>query len=160
LGDIAPLTTASVTVNSGTISLLTQPSGAVNKTFTSSLFAAATTMVIDSDRSLGAVPVSPTTNLTYTATGTLAVQPGTATVTLSANRNVSLGNITAVVSVSGGAVVGNSNLIIPGVISGGGAAALLQKTGLGALTLRGTNTAVLTVANGIQVIGGSLVLDY
>src|SRR5207237_574959 len=124
LGDIVPVSgTPTVTLNSGTFNLMTTPSGAVNKSITAISLATATTLVIDSDRSLGLVPASPATDLSFTAsTATLQVEPGvTSTITLSANRNMSVtANQAWSINVPGGPVTGNSTLVIPGVIATGG----------------------------------------
>lgn len=176
LGDLKPSgASTSVILNNnsgGLYSFLTLPNGAAPKSQTSTVINNVTdVLVIDSDRSLGAVPSSAATNLTFsTGAGTLEVQPGTASVSLSANRNIALSsNIGAVFNVPGGTVPitgvttgglnPNSTLTIPGVISGGGTG-VLSKTGLGTLVLQGTNTATDTATNGFQVIGGTLQLDY
>lgn len=175
-GDLKPSgATTAITFNNnggGLYSLLTQPAGAVNKTFTSSVInAASDIIVIDSDRSLGTVPASPATNITVsTGAGMLQVQPGTAAVTLSVNRNIvqssnigvqfnTPGSTISIGGVATGGLVGNSTLTIPGIISGGGTG-LISKLGIGTLVLQGVNTATMTHAQGFQVFAGTLQLDY
>ncbi|MDZ4782669.1 MAG: autotransporter-associated beta strand repeat-containing protein [Planctomycetia bacterium] len=162
LGDIKAVSgTPTVTFNTGIFNLLTTPAGAVNKSMAATSVAALTTLVIDSDRSLGAVPVAPATNLTLATTSTLQVQPGAnSTIILSNNRNIAVAaNAAWAINVAGGPVVGNSTLEIPGIISGGGTG-VFSKLGLGTLTLRGQNTVAATTGTGVQIFGGTLMLDY
>ena len=91
---------------------------------------------ISSDSNLGTVPGTPTTNITLNG-GTL--QSTAASLTLNANRNISL---TASSSID---VTSSNALTIPGVISG---AFILSKTDTGILTLQGTNSYGSTVING------------
>jgi autotransporter-associated beta strand protein len=108
-------------------------------TYTGGSFLNGGTLNVSSDSALGAVPGSPSTNLTFNG-GTL--QWGNA-FTLNANRNVTL-------SASGGTFDTNGfNGTVAGVISGAG---VLRKTGSGTLTLSGVNT----YTGGIQITGGTV----
>ncbi|MBL9090568.1 MAG: autotransporter-associated beta strand repeat-containing protein, partial [Planctomycetaceae bacterium] len=161
-GDIAPASgTPTLGVSSGTVVLLTQPTGAVPKSFNALNFVAATTVVIDGDRSLGAVPASAATNISYTTAGTLQVQPGSPDFSLSANRNLAVtSGINWTIVVPGGPVTGSTTLTVPGVVSGGGGTSAPVKNGLGTLRLQGTNTVAATAAAGFIVNAGALELDY
>src|SRR5205823_4367452 len=101
----------------GLFSSLTTPTGALLKTQASTVLNDSATLVIDSDRSLGTVPGAAATNLTVNSS-TLEVQPGTAsTMTLSANRKITIGgNKAPVFNVPGGLLTGDSTLVIPGII--------------------------------------------
>ncbi|MBX7206785.1 MAG: autotransporter-associated beta strand repeat-containing protein [Verrucomicrobiaceae bacterium] len=90
---------------------------------------AAGTLAINTDGSLGAVPGSASTNLQFTGSGTLRSD---ATITLNANRNVSIA--------SGATATFDSNgntLRINGIISGSGS---LAAAGAGTVTLAANNT--------------------
>ena len=178
LGDIIPVSgTPTVTLNGGAgggFSLLTTPAGAMNKSITAislnSGTGIATTLVIDSDRSLGLVPGSAVTDLTFNAASALALQPGISSVTLNANRNFVVtagaafainvpGGTPTISGVTTGGVIGNSTLTMPNIITTGGAGQF-SKQGLGTLVLQGTNTFTATGGNGLQIFGGTLQLDY
>ncbi|MGC3968977.1 MAG: autotransporter-associated beta strand repeat-containing protein [Pirellulales bacterium] len=164
MGNLAPGNAVDFTSNTGVgfFSLLSQAAGSVEKTFTSMRFANTSTVVIDGDRSLGAVPGAAGTNLTFVAgTGILQVQPGTTDVSLNVNREILItANQTAQFNVPGGAGCGASSLTIPGIIKTGGTS-VVSKTGLGTLALQGVNTFTATTANnGFAVVGGTLQLDY
>jgi autotransporter-associated beta strand protein len=128
------------------------------------------TLVIDSDRSLGAVPASVSTNLTL-GTDTIEILPGmTSAITLSSNRNIAItaaklpvfntpGDAISITGVTAGGLYGNSSLIIPGSLSGGTTGGL-TKTGLGTLTLSNASaTAFTTGAGKLNIFAGTLVLD-
>ena len=175
LGDLKPTgSTTAVTFNnnnSGLYSLLTTPNGAVAKTFTSTAgMADSSTFVIDSDRSLGAVPASVSTNLTV-GTDTFEILPGmTSAITLSSNRNIAIGagkipvfntpgDAISITGVTTAGLYGNSSLIIPGALSGATTGGL-TKTGLGTLTLSNASaTAFTTGAGKLNIFAGTLVLD-
>ena len=175
LGDLKPTgATTAITFNnnsSGVFSLLTTPNGAVAKTFTSTAgMADNDTIVIDSDRSFGAVPASVSTNLTI-GTDTFEILPGiTSAITLSSNRNIAItaaklpvfntpGDAISITGVTVGGLYGNSSLIIPGALSGGTTGGM-TKTGLGTLTLSNASaTAFTTGAGKLNIFAGTLVLD-
>ncbi len=88
------------------------------------------TLNINADAALGAVPASPTTNLTFSGNGTL--QAGAAAVSLNANRNVTInGGVTATFDTQG------NTMTVSGSICGAGS---LSKIGSGELQLWGSNT--------------------
>ncbi|MEK0447510.1 MAG: hypothetical protein RLZZ399_2831, partial [Verrucomicrobiota bacterium] len=132
--------------------------GATPKSFTSIVQSANNILVIDSDRSLGAVPGSATTSLTlnssvsnaYITGPSLWLMPGSGQVVLHPNRNVVMGASSApAIQVGLG-----DELVISGSVSG--AASQIYKTGGGSLTLRGGNS----FTGGLQILGGTLRLDY
>jgi autotransporter-associated beta strand protein len=84
---------------------------------------------ISGDAALGAVPASPSTNLTFAGNSTLK---GTGSFTLNANRNIVINSGVNATFDNPGLYVG-----IDGVISGAGS---LTKTKLGTLSLNGMNT--------------------
>ena len=175
LGDLKPTgATTAITFNnnsSGLYSLLTTPNGAVAKTYTSTAgMADSSTFVIDSDRSLGAVPASVSTNLTI-GTDTIEILPGmTSAITLSSNRNIAIGggkipifntpgDAISITGVTAGGLYGNSSLIIPGALSGATTGGL-TKTGLGTLTLSNASASAFTTGAGkLNIFAGTLVLD-
>ncbi len=160
-GDIAA--TGAISINAGGVSFLATPAGAANKIFAQNTsIAIGQSLTIDSNASLG----SGTNTLTI-GTGTVAVtntflriQPGTVSDVVLTGRAVVVGaNFQPVFDVPGGPVTGvTSNLVIPGVTSGAGTTQIL-KIGHGTLTLRGANTWTSIAANGLQIFGGSVVVD-
>ena len=160
LGDIRNASSVAFS-NASTFSFLTTPQGAMPKSYTGATTVNDNTaMVIDSDSSLGAVPGTPTTNLTLGTAASnvtnpsLWLQPGSGPVVLSANRRVVLTAAKAPAI----EVNAEDELVISGSISG--AATTLTKSGAGTLTLRGTNSFTTTSATGIQIVGGTVKLDY
>ncbi len=117
------------------------------------------TLQINADTSLGAVPATATTNLTFG--GSVTLQAG-ASVNLNANRNIAIsGAYTATFDTNG------NNMTIGGVISGASATGL-AKIGSGNLTLSNTNTyagpttisaGTLTVTNPGALSSGTVVLN-
>ena len=94
------------------------------------------TLNINSDSCLGAVPSSPSVNLSFGGSGG-TLQAG-ASVALNANRNLAIGGSGAIIDTNG------YNVSIPGVISGPGA---LGKIGAGTLTLTAANSYAGTLIN-------------
>ncbi len=163
-GDVVTSSSNQWNLNSGTFELLTTPNGAVSKTLNAAakgISLTAASLYFDSDNALGTVGASATSNyLNIVTASTVGVVPGAGAVTLSSKRGISItANIAATFNVPGGPLVGTSNLVIPGIITGGGTGAF-TKSGLGTLTLQGQNTFTATAATGITVQGGSLVLDF
>ncbi|MEA3210849.1 MAG: fibronectin-binding autotransporter adhesin [Chthoniobacter sp.] len=164
LGDVkASGATTGVTLSNnsnGLHAFLTTPVGGVAKHQTVTGIAINSTMIIDSDTSLGTVPASATTSINFTGNAnntitnpSLWVQPGSGGILLDANRNLSINtNVAPTIRVDLA-----DKLTIPGVISTGGTGAV-TKSGLGTLSLRGTNT--FTTTTGLAIIGGNLELDY
>jgi autotransporter-associated beta strand protein len=134
-------------LNAGTGGLTKIGAGQLSLFGTSSTFVGGTVVnagavVIEADGSLGAVPASPTTNVTLNG-GTLGFFVAT---TLNANRSIQL-------NTSGGTIDTQGNAVsVPGVISGNGA---LTKIGTGTLTLSGNNT----FAGPVNVNAGTLTLS-
>jgi autotransporter-associated beta strand protein len=155
-GTIAPQVT-------GAVSFLTTPAGAVNKTFAVAVsIAIGGNLIIDSNASLG----SGTNTLTI-GTGTAAatntflrIQAGTASAVTLTGRAVAIGtNFQPIFDIPGGPVTGvTSNLVLPGVVSGS-TTALIGKIGTGTLTFQGANTFNGTNANGLQIFGGTVLVD-
>lgn len=162
LGDIAA-TGAIAPQTTGAVSFLTTPTGAANKSFNQAVsIAIGGNLIIDSNASLG----SGTNTLTI-GTGTAAatntflrVQAGTSNAVTLTGRAVTIGtNFQPIFDVPGGPVTGvTSNLVLPGVVSGS-TTALIGKIGTGTLTLRGANTFNGTNANGLQIFGGTVLVD-
>ncbi|MEK0447003.1 MAG: hypothetical protein RLZZ399_2324, partial [Verrucomicrobiota bacterium] len=167
LGDIRANQFGLATNNqgAGVVNLLANSAltpGATPKTFTSIYQSNTYTLVIDSDRSLGAIPGSPSTSLTLNSAPSnlsgpsLMLQPGAgpsgSPVVLNANRNISI------VSAANPAVrvFSGDELVVAGSISG--SAGSFFKSGQGTLTLRNSNS--FTVSGSLNVLGGVLKLDY
>ncbi|MEO6741369.1 MAG: autotransporter-associated beta strand repeat-containing protein, partial [Chthoniobacteraceae bacterium] len=160
-GDIAA--TGSISISGGAISFLTTPAGAVGKSYVqTTTIPIGQSLTIDSNASLGAG-----TNTLTIGTGTAAatntflrIQPGTVSDVVLTGRAVTVGaNFQPVFDVPGSPVTNvTSNLVIPGVASGAGTTQIV-KIGLGTLTLRGANTWTSTAANGLQIYGGTVVMD-
>ncbi|MEK0445912.1 MAG: hypothetical protein RLZZ399_1233, partial [Verrucomicrobiota bacterium] len=159
LGDVRNASSLSLSGSSYS-SFLTTPAGAQAKSFSGPVTVSDnTTLIIDHDRSLGAVPSAPGTFLTLgsalnvLSNPSLWLQPGSGSVALSANRRVALSAARSpAIEVNAG-----DELIVSGSISG--AAASLLKSGEGTLTLRASNTFT-TSSTGLRVLGGTLKLDY
>ena len=97
------------------------------------------TLNVSADNNLGAVPASPTTNITFSS-GTLQFAGA---MSLSANRSILLSSF-------GGTIDTQANAVsIPGLIAG---TTSLTKVGAGTLTLSGNNT----YSGGTIVSGGTL----
>jgi fibronectin-binding autotransporter adhesin len=146
---------------SGNVSFLTQGAGAVAKSYAQPTNVGTNAvLVIDSNASLG----SSTDALSFGSTGTsglqgLKIQPGTPLVTLTGRDVLINANYNWTIDTPGGPIAGvTSELSIPGVISGGGTG-VTQKIGLGTLRLSGANTVINTPGNGLQIYGGSVLID-
>ncbi len=164
LGDVTGPTT--LTLSGGLFSFLTQVNGAVAKNYGALTTGNSSTIMIDDNRSLGAV------NGTLTiGTSTLEVQPGfTTTVSLPSGRAVAItaatipvfntpGDALSITGVTTGGLYGTSSLSIAGALSGGTTGGL-TKTGLGTLTLSNASASAFTTGAGkLNIFAGTLVLD-
>jgi autotransporter-associated beta strand protein len=104
------------------------------------------TLNVAGDASLGAVPTSPATNLTFAGNATL--QAGAPNIALAASRNLVINpSVTATLDTNGG------SLAIAGAISGSGGLAIV---GGGVLTLSGSST----FSGGAQIDSGTLNLAH
>jgi autotransporter-associated beta strand protein len=104
------------------------------------------TLNIAGDTSLGAVPASPATNVTFAGNATL--QAGASSVTLAASRNLVINpSVTATLDSNG------KNMTVADVIGGSGGLAIV---GGGVLTLSNSST----VSGGVQINGGTLDLAH
>jgi len=136
-------------VISGTGKFIKQGSGSItfsgtNSSYSGGTFITGGMLVIAGDGSLGGIPGSPATNLTFSGSGgTLQVSGD---VTLNANRNVLLS--------SNATFDTNSHaLTIPGTLTGSGS---LTEIGGGTLALTNyTTSAGTTVSNGILLMSGT-----
>ncbi len=159
-GDIAA-TTGTISINGGGVIFLTTPAGAVNKTYTTATsIAIGQSLTIDSTRSLGTAGTLTIGTGTAAATNTfLRVQAGTPSFVLT-GHTVTMGtNFQPILDVPGGPVTGvTSELILPGVF-GGSTTAIIGKIGTGTLTFRGANTFNATGGNGLQIFGGTILVD-
>ncbi len=146
--------------NSGTGGLLKQGLGSLTlasgNTYSGATTVAAGALKIMADSSLGAVPVSPATNLTINNGATLRIGVD---LTLNANRNINFAGGTAVIDTN------NFNATIAGTTTGSG---LLNKTGAGILTLAGSSSATggvtidegtIAVTSQANLPGGVLTLN-
>ena len=157
LGSIAA--TGTITINGGTALFLTTPAGAVNKSYAQTTAITGGTLVIDSNNSLGSAANQ--LSLATAAAATLRIQPGTGSaITLTGRPVVFTATFTPTFDIPGGPVTATtSNLILPGVVSGGATTAQVNKIGLGTLTFQGLNTWSSTAANGLQIYGGTVLVD-
>jgi autotransporter-associated beta strand protein len=95
------------------------------------------TLNINSDAALGAVPVSPATNISFTAASTL--QAGAPIVNLNANRNISIPSATAVTL---DPAAGNMFIINGSIANTGTASTITHPTNSGVIVLAGSNNFV------------------
>jgi autotransporter-associated beta strand protein len=168
-----------------TVEFLTTPPGAVaTKTMSGGVkgFSYVTnpsgSLVIDSAGSLGPAPaanVATFFNLSGVTNATLQVLPGiTSSITLSPYEGLTTSSgalfaftvngaptLTDSTGTATNGLIGSSQLVFPGVISGSSSGApALNKLGYGTLVLQGSNTANLSTTSPIAIDAGTLKLDF
>ncbi|HSV16154.1 MAG TPA: autotransporter-associated beta strand repeat-containing protein, partial [Tepidisphaeraceae bacterium] len=118
-------------------------------TFTGGVSASAGVIQISSDANLGAVPISPTTNMTFSGAELLA----TASLTTNANRNITLSNSPGPTSATLDGQGSGITLTIGGNISGSGP--LTKGPSGNTVVLLGNNTyaGTTTIGGGILQVG-------
>lgn len=105
-------------------------------------------LVINNDNRLGAIPGSPTSNSVTIGNGSLGVS---STLTINANRGITLNNTSSTIDAFGGTVVTYN-----GIIEGSGSHNLV-KNGPGTLLLGGANTytGATSITNGVLQLGAT-----